>query len=610
MSADKYESSTATNNYYPGTSGKTYTSTRFYKNSKLTFTPNTNYEITSVVFTATQESYATELANSTWTNATASASSSTATVTPTDGNTAFYAIISGTNGHTSVVVNYLETPTATLSSITLDTTNVQTTFAVNDTFTYSGLVVTAHYSDSSSAVVTPTSVSSPNMSTTGQKEVTVTYEEDDVTKTASYTITVNSNPTLNWTAPAINTYSGTSLTSTQANTWGVTYNNGSGSTTNPTYGQFSVKLGGTTISLPYTWQPGDDGKTLCVSYSSLTTNTTTVSIVQSLNLVSQHTDAYSAFEPATSISAGDTVYLVTAVSKNELAGISTTSTKYGTLASYSTTPNKVYPLTVGAGSSSGSYSFANSNGSYLYWNSGNSLNVNATLSANTSWTVEFDENGNATILSKADSTRQISYNARSGQERFATYASPAIDDTGSNNHNVQLWKQVSHAAGDTQYSNIAGHEDAQRAVVKFAKAFNTAMDTTSMCTTNMSSAWSSATSAWSTFLSEAGALGETEEAYAKSLIQYATAQWTTGTDSDYSYCLERALATYEYCVANHGQTAFMSAVRSVSVNPKINPLSLFTNKGSNTIAVITIISLVSVTAIGGYFFLRKRKEQE
>ena len=31
--------------------------------------------------------------------------------------------------------------------------------------------------------------------------------------------------------------------------------------------------------------------------------------------------------------------------------------------------------------------------------------------------------------------------------------------------------------------------------------------------------------------------------------------------------------------------------------------------GSNTVAIIVIISMISVTAIGGYFFIRKRREQ-
>ena len=81
--------------------------------------------------------------------------------------------------------------TKTLDSISLDTSDTQTTFNVGDTFSYEGLSVTANYDDGSSDIVTPTTVSTPDMSTAGQKTVTVTYTEDDVTKTATYNITVN-----------------------------------------------------------------------------------------------------------------------------------------------------------------------------------------------------------------------------------------------------------------------------------------------------------------------------------------------------------------------------------------------------------------------------------
>lgn len=78
----------------------------------------------------------------------------------------------------------------TLSSITLSG-NYPTTFEVGDTFSYAGLIVTAHYSNSTSRTVTPTSVSSPNMSTSGNKTITVSYTDNGVTKTNSYSITVN-----------------------------------------------------------------------------------------------------------------------------------------------------------------------------------------------------------------------------------------------------------------------------------------------------------------------------------------------------------------------------------------------------------------------------------
>ena len=99
-----------------------------------------------------------------------------------------------------------------------------------------------------------------------------------------------------------------------------------------------------------------------------------------------------------------------------------------------------------------------------------------------------------------------------------------------------------------------------------------------------------------------------EQTYAKNLIKYATVQWTDDTDEDFSYCLERCLATYEKCVTVHGQEAFMSEVKTFAAAARITPLSFVSGNG-NTVAIIVIISMVSVTAIGGYFFLRKRKEQ-
>ena len=82
----------------------------------------------------------------------------------------------------------------TLSSITVNTSSVQKSFAVGDAFNYTGLIVTANYSDCESKTVTPTSVSSPDMSTTGDKTVTVRYTESGITKTATYTITVEAAP--------------------------------------------------------------------------------------------------------------------------------------------------------------------------------------------------------------------------------------------------------------------------------------------------------------------------------------------------------------------------------------------------------------------------------
>ena len=79
-------------------------------------------------------------------------------------------------------------PAATLESIAVS--GQQTVFTVGDTFTFDGKV-TASYSDGTTKDVTASAkVSTPDLSAAGTQEVTVSYTENDVTKTAKYSITV------------------------------------------------------------------------------------------------------------------------------------------------------------------------------------------------------------------------------------------------------------------------------------------------------------------------------------------------------------------------------------------------------------------------------------
>ena len=106
MTIEKASATTNANNYLGGANNRT--SSRFYANSKLTITPVSGYSISSVLFTATSESYATALKNSTWTNATAANGDKAKeiVVTPTTGTLPMTAVISATCGFTSVKVTY------------------------------------------------------------------------------------------------------------------------------------------------------------------------------------------------------------------------------------------------------------------------------------------------------------------------------------------------------------------------------------------------------------------------------------------------------------------------------------------------------------------------
>lgn len=102
MTASKETAATAPNSYLP----PERTSTRFYKNSALTFTPS-SYQIEKIEYCATTSGYATALNASTWSNATSSADDTVVTIVPTDGSSEFGAsAVNNTTGTTEIKVYY------------------------------------------------------------------------------------------------------------------------------------------------------------------------------------------------------------------------------------------------------------------------------------------------------------------------------------------------------------------------------------------------------------------------------------------------------------------------------------------------------------------------
>ena len=83
-------------------------------------------------------------------------------------------------------------------------------------------------------------------------------------------------------------------------------------------------------------------------------------------------------------------------------------------------------------------------------------------------------------------------------------------------------------------------------------------------------------------------------------------------NSSEDYCLRsQAMARYDYILSdprfNSGLSTFVTG-RSVSpARPNLIPMIL-SGENSN-VAIIIIISLVSVSTVGGYFFLKRKKER-
>lgn len=142
MLVEKGTSTTATNNYHPGTVDKTYNSTRFYSGSEITILPSKGVTVSRVVFEATTNAYANALSSSTWTNAESSVSATTVTVTPTDGTQAITATITGTCGFTSVVVYYKGEPDKTIYNVTVASDIPGGTVTANPASAKAGSIIT------------------------------------------------------------------------------------------------------------------------------------------------------------------------------------------------------------------------------------------------------------------------------------------------------------------------------------------------------------------------------------------------------------------------------------------------------------------------------------
>ena len=70
--------------------------------------------------------------------------------------------------------------------------------------------------------------------------------------------------------------------------------------------------------------------------------------------------------------------------------------------------------------------------------------------------------------------------------------------------------------------------------------------------------------------------------------------------------IENAMAHYDACVEKFG---FSPDTSLTTVQESARVISAFgIVQNNNAIAIIVVISMISITAIGGFFFLRKRKE--
>lgn len=316
-----------------------------------------------------------------------------------------------------------------LTAISLNTDNVKKTFTVGETFNSTGLVVTAAYSNCSDKTVTPTSVTPPDLTAAGNKTVTVSYTENNVTKTATYQISVTEPVKYNVTW-SVNGVPGTPVQYTEGEALILP--------TTPSDCSETQVFVGWTANSSISGEPED---LFTTASGNVNANATYYAVFATK---SSTTGGSSTPTKATSIAAGDKVVFVCEGASKELTEFSSTSTVYGIGTAYETTPAGTMVFDVEDGNSTGTFAFKNGN-NYVKWSSGNSLSTATTKSDNTSWTVSIS-NGNATIANAKDATRVIWWNA--SNPRFACYTDKSA---GTDYYAIQLYKVT--ASSTTTYSN-------------------------------------------------------------------------------------------------------------------------------------------------------------
>ena len=183
----------------------------FYAGGVITVTPSANVTITKIVITTTSTSYNGYQSKGSITASTGSMSHDGTEVTWTGSATSAFTLSHNKQIRwTSIEVTYTKSADESdspLASIALSGT-YPTVFNEGDAFSHEGMTVTATYENATTKDVTASATfSGYDMDTPSTQTVTVSYKEGDVTKSATYKITVNEIPSHNviWNVNGITT---------------------------------------------------------------------------------------------------------------------------------------------------------------------------------------------------------------------------------------------------------------------------------------------------------------------------------------------------------------------------------------------------------------------
>ena len=373
----------------------------------------------------------------------------------------------------------------------------------------------------------------------------------------------------------------------------------------------------TALTNSYTFTTADDGKYLVAFYKGAHSGSNRqLLITESLNSIVKPAEGepgYFLVKDVNNLSVGDTVVIAafnydyamsSTQGNNNRAGVEITKDSSD---SSMTLASGVQTFTLAEGTTSGTWAFSTGSG-YIYAasSSNNYLRTETDKSANSSFTVTISNTGQASVVANgSNSHKTMSYN--SGNTIFSCYT--AIQGSGF----VCLYKLSEPM--DEPINNL--NLKVQHVVVEYANAFNTSLE--GICvgigetdTDDLSSEWSTLSTQFTSWFTNNGKeLTSDEKTFAKELFVNASSvdkNVVATADS-----LQHMLAKYDYIVAHYSAIGCNDFLKTEAGRGAVQVSSgrLIANSlldnGSAT-AIIIVTSMIGLSAVGGYFFLRKRKE--
>ena len=342
----------------------------------------------------------------------------------------------------------------------------------------------------------------------------------------------------------------------------------------------------------------DNGKYLGVTYDEYTLYSGIVNVVENINAVYGKVEQLTFTTKASNtnpIAVGDTVVFAYDEASMEMTSVESGSK--GVVSKFTTNPVGTFALTVEKGSTEGSFAFKNGS-SYVAYTStatsgSNNLWLVDSIQNSSSWTIAYDGT-DVTITNVNNTGRSLRYNTSNNQERISGYVSSSTSFP-----LIQVYKGAPEwvPSGDSIANTNAV---VQKAVLEYAVHFNETMDCVNGgTTTNVSSKWTTLSGDFDDLLAS---FSGDNLVHCKALFAGADAVVEGDT-------LQDMLARYEYICAKYKLDDFLADIDRppVAQRATISPLSII-GENTNSVVIIVVVSVLAVTAIGGYFFIRKRKE--